>query len=59
MESVQHMRLPGERHLVKRLDVFLMTFGCISQGKSDRQNILQVILLTARYSHQVRYTPML
>ena len=27
-------RSPLERDLVRRLDIFLMTFGCISQGES-------------------------
>lgn len=27
-------RSPLEQDLVRRLDIFLMTFGCISQGKS-------------------------
>lgn len=30
----RHERTPEERSLVRRLDIFLMTFGCISQGKS-------------------------
>lgn len=33
-EGSQPVRLPGERGLVRRLDMFLMTFGCISQGLS-------------------------
>ncbi|KAK9779683.1 putative Major facilitator superfamily transporter [Seiridium cardinale] len=27
----RHERTPEERELVRRLDIFLMTFGCISQ----------------------------
>lgn len=29
----KHDRTPEERAFVRRLDLFLMTFGCISQGK--------------------------
>lgn len=29
-----HAKSPAEKSLVLRLDVFLMTFGCISQGLS-------------------------
>lgn len=36
LESSQHARVAGERSLVRRLDIFLMTFGCISQSKSRR-----------------------
>jgi hypothetical protein len=28
----KHERTPAEKSLVLRLDIFLMTFGCISQG---------------------------
>ncbi|TVY45354.1 Pantothenate transporter [Lachnellula subtilissima] len=31
----EHERSPAEKSLVLRLDIFLMTFGCISQGQSD------------------------
>jgi hypothetical protein len=29
----RHERTPEERNLVRRLDIFLMTFGCISQSE--------------------------
>jgi hypothetical protein len=46
MESTQAMRLPGERNLVRRLDIFLMTFGCISQGEREVDSITENALLT-------------
>lgn len=30
---LKHERSPTEKSLVQRLDMFLMTFGCISQGQ--------------------------
>jgi hypothetical protein len=30
-----YVRSSEEKALVRRLDIFLLTFGCISQGKSD------------------------
>lgn len=29
------IRSPDEKALVRRLDIFLMTFGCLSQGTAD------------------------
>lgn len=49
-EPRQHVRLPGERGLVRRLDIFLMTFGCISQGTLLTTLVTFVLTL---YSHQV------
>lgn len=31
--AARHERTPEEAKLVRRLDIFLMTFGCISQGE--------------------------
>lgn len=30
-----YVRSSEEKALVRRLDIFLLTFGCISQGKAD------------------------
>ncbi|KAH7176802.1 major facilitator superfamily domain-containing protein [Dactylonectria macrodidyma] len=39
--ATKHVRSPDEKSLVRRLDIFLMTFGCISQVIKylDQQNI--------------------
>jgi hypothetical protein len=33
--AAKHERSADEKALVRRLDIFLMTFGCLSQGKFD------------------------
>lgn len=34
-----YVRSSEEKALVRRLDIFLLTFGCISQGKADFSKI--------------------
>jgi hypothetical protein len=34
----EHERSLAEKSLVRRLDIFLMTFGCISQGRLSLLN---------------------
>ncbi len=47
----KHVRTPEKKKLVFRLDVFLMTFGCISQG--TRQLFELIYLILTRCSRQV------
>lgn len=49
--ATKHVRSPDEKSLVRRLDIFLMTFGCISQGKVSMLQAVTPLLI--RSSHQV------
>lgn len=49
----EFQRSPAEKSLVRRLDIFLMTFGCISQGKYWTGSEAVRLVLTKSGSYQV------
>lgn len=49
--AAKQERSPVEKSLVRRLDIFLMTFGCISQGKSLSNVVKWLVTFTDEWPY--------